>query len=234
MAVISPKCKALNRISIFQGLAPQELSHIERLLFPMEVKPKSPLLQVGESNNWVYFITEGTVCIFRPQSKGTRIILNMVGAGEMLGEVCALDQKGHSASAVTTEAMSLYKMQRRDFVALYESLPALSHNVTHLLTRRLRFATTHISSLAERKVHLRVSRLLEALADRYRTQADQNSMIIPLRLTQIEIAQWARVSRQHARMHLDELVESGIIEMSPSCKHRVTVRDYERLRQHCD
>jgi CRP/FNR family cyclic AMP-dependent transcriptional regulator len=234
MAHISPKRKALSRIPLFQGLEAQELAHIERLLFALEVRPKSCLLKVGEMSDWVYFITEGTVCISRPQSKGTKIILNVVGAGETLGEVCAVDQQAHSASAIATEATTLYKMKRREFIVLYKSSPILSENVTHLIAQRLRFSTTHIFSLAERKVHLRVSRLLRALAERYATQPEQTIVPIPLRLTQIDIAHWARVSRQHARIHLDELSESGIIEMTAGCKHRVTIRNYERLRQRCD
>jgi CRP/FNR family cyclic AMP-dependent transcriptional regulator len=234
MAHISPKRKALSRIPVFQGLEPQELSHIERFLFSLEVKPKSHLLKGGEMSDWIYFIAEGTVCIFQRYNDGPKIIINIVGSGEILGEICAVDQQVHSAHAVATETTTLYKMQRQDFMALRKSLPVLSENVIHLITQRLRFSTTHILSLAERKVQLRVSRLLRALADRYATQAGQNIVTIPLRLTQIEIAHWARVSRQHARMHLDALKENGIIEMTAGNKHRVTIRDYERLSQHCD
>ena len=232
--VISPKSKALSRIAVFQGLTPQELHRVERELFPMTAKHKTYLLRAGEISDWVYFIIEGTVCILRPQKTGTSIILNMVGAGETLGEVCAIDNRGHSASALATEDTVLYKMRRSEFATLQESLSSLSKNVKYLLARRLRFATTHNESLAERKVHLRVSRLLMALANRYSTEEGQKTVFIPLRLTQKEIAQWARVSRQRAENHLKQLCECGALEITTGRQYRLIVLDSHQLRLHCD
>ena len=227
-----PKHIAVRDIAMFQGLLPLELSRLQSQLFPVVLGANSPLLTAGESGGWVYFIVQGTVRIFRPQTRGTCIIFNMVGAGDMLGEIAALDNRGHSASAWATENTALLKMRRHDFCVLEETLPQVSRNLKHLLAARLRFATTHNAALAERKVHLRVARLLLAMADRYATTPGQETVAIPLRLTQKEIAEWARVSRQHADKHLAQLDECGVLSRETS--HRILIRDRTELARHCD
>lgn len=230
--IIPPKHIGLSYFKIFQGLTPQQLTTIEPFISPIIIKANSPLLSVGESGDWVYFILAGTVRIYRPQRNGTSIILNMLGTGEVLGEMCALDEQGHSASALTTETTALYRMRRGDFCYLEARLPEFSKNIKHLLIQRLRFATTHREALADRKVHLRVARLLVALTNRYSIDHERVTVEIPLRLTQAEIAGWAGVSRQHAEKHLTQLSDAGIISLAKG--RRVIVHDRLQLLQHCD
>jgi CRP-like cAMP-binding protein len=223
---------ALKHIALFHGLPSHELQIIKPLLRIKSVAASSPLLTMGEVGDSVYFIVEGTICIYRMHGGEKRLILNMVGAGEMLGEVCALDNKGHSANALATEKTLLLQMRRGDFVKIEENQPHLSKNVKHLLTHRLRFATTLCEAMASREVRYRITRLLLALAERYNTDAGQNRVLIPLRLTQIELADWACISRQHTVKYLRQLREENIVQIMP--KRRILIMDHHRLKEYRD
>lgn len=223
---------ALGQTAVFQGLSAAELSLVARTTQILVVKANYLLLEAEEKGLWVYFIVKGTVRIFCSQQNGPDIILNIVGPGEVLGEIGALDQGGHSASALTAEDTLLLKMRRDEFCDLVEKLPTLAKNVRHLLLQRIRFSTTHNKSLAVRSVHLRVARLLLALADRYATHPDQNNVPIPLRLTQKDVIEWTHVSRRHASKHLAQFRACGVLQLTKGC--RMTISDVRQLRQHCD
>ena len=230
--VIPARRVGLERTVVFQGLSPQDLGHIEPLARLIEIGANDSLLTAGEVGDFVYFVLAGTICIHRVRSNGSRIILNMVGAGEMLGEVCALDNQGHSASALATEPTALLKMRRGDFCAAEESISLLSRNVKFLLVRRLRFATTLNEALAAYKVRCRVARLLLALAERYSHDRAQDCVPIPLRLTQNDIADWVCVSRQHAEKHLAHLQAEGVVQIAPG--RRLVILNRHSLLHFCD
>lgn len=232
MALTPQKIRsALQGVTLLQGLMPQELARIELLLRSVDVQANNPLLTVGETSEFVYLILSGTVCVYLPHCDGTRRILNVVGAGEALGEICAVDGGGHSASVCATERTTLMRMRRGDFCVLEEDIPRLSRNVKYLLTRRLRFATTYNGVLAVREVDLRVARLLDALAERFAADPGQVAVLIPLRLPQATLFDWAHVSRRHGGESIKQLREEGIVQLLP--RRRLAVLDRPGLRRHC-
>lgn len=230
----TPVAPPLNvrQLTLFKGLSRQDMGRAESMMRPHSLERSAPLLTIGHVSEFVYFVLSGTICIHRTQFNGARTILNVVGAGEVLGEICAFDKLGHSANAIATEPTAMLKMPRNDFQKLEETSPALSRNIKLLLAHRLRFATTLNEALAERRVCSRITLLLWALAERYSANHDQNEVPVPLRLTQSEIADWACVSRQHAEKHLAQLRADGI--MRSDAHRRMVILDRHRLPTYCE
>jgi CRP/FNR family transcriptional regulator, cyclic AMP receptor protein len=254
------KACAFHEIDVFRGLSPAVLSRLQSVTRAVELPANAPLLTAGEVGEAVYFVLSGTVCIYRQQAEGGRFILNLVGAGETLGEVCALDRGGHSASAIATEPVRLLRMRRDEFCALEREVPELSHNVKCLLTKRLRFAGARCEALAPYDVRRRVARLLTAFADRYcdnsfplpssisdiqpknpsdSPQSLRHSetediramgILIPLRLTQNDLSEMTGVTRQHINKNLTALERAGCILRLSH--HRLVVRDQTALAHH--
>lgn len=222
----------LERSTVSQGLSAPDLGRIESLTRLVRVEANYPLLEQDEIGDSIYFVLSGTVCIQRIQSDATRLIFNLIGATEMLGEVCALDNQGHSACATTSEVCVLLKMRRGDFQNLEDSLPMLARNVKILLSRRLRFATTLQEILSTRSARCRIARLLVALAERYAQNSSQNRVAIPLRLPQKDVADWVGISRQHAEKHLLHFRAEGLLQIET--RRRIVVLDRQRLVCYCD
>ena len=222
----------VRHLMIFKGLPALEIRRAQSLVLPHSLKGGELLLTIGKVSGFVYFVLSGTICINRSQYNGARTILNMVGAGEVLGEICACDKLGHSANALATEPTSMLKMRRADFQKLEADSHTLSRNVKWLLAHRLRFATTLNEALAERRVCVRITLLLGALADRYSKDSAQQEVALPLRLTQSEIAEWACVSRQHAEKHIVLLRSEGILRVDAG--RRMVIQDRHRLSTFCE
>lgn len=290
--VFPPKRIGLRRITLFQGVAACDMERIESKIFVAPTAAKSHLIKTDSISEWVYFILNGTVCVYRPQNNGKRVVLNVVGACETLGEICALDhslnpsvkpsldqakgkrlgcaasnvalacnsdaftnasstasnlfsyalpetalaetgyETGHTANVVATEDSAIYKIQHADFCELELLLPPLARNIRQLLIRRLRFATAYSEALWPHKVYTRVARLLWALGNRYTLEPAQESVALPLRLAQNEIADWIGASRRHTGESLERLEEEGVIQLRP--QYRITLTNLPGLRQCCD
>ncbi len=62
-------------------------------------------------------IVSGSVKVLAIRPAGTKVVLAVLGAGEVLGEMSAADSLGRSASVVTLEETTLLWMDRRTFSA---------------------------------------------------------------------------------------------------------------------
>lgn len=226
--------KTLSHVGLFKGLTLTDLGRITSSMYPVSLPGRAPLLFIDEIGLNVYFLICGTVCIYRPNEGGGRFILNIVGAGETIGEINALDEQGHSANAVTTEKCHLLRMRRTDFQALVHEIPMLTCNLQRLMAARLRFASAHNEALAPYDVQRRVARVLLILSDRYRTDARKeriDPLTIPLRLTQLELAEMAGACRQRTSQTLKRLRRANCIEVNENC--RITVTNYRELLRYC-
>lgn len=217
----------LNRIDVFQGLTKPELAQFGQALRPLKLPSGKFLLTTGEVGSHIYFIHSGTIRIQREQRDGSRFILNLVGAGDMLGEVCATDGKGHSACALTTEHCSLWQMRLNTFCQAKKQFPVLAENLELLLARRLRGATDHNEVLAPYEVERRVVRMLLMFAARYEKEACQSRIAIPLRLTQGDVAEFCNISRQHVNPFFKTLEKEGAIAFG--ARFRITVLSRPKL-----
>lgn len=246
--------RSLEQIPLFEGLSAAELEHLRNRIQQRRIPAKTALLTQDARGEGIFFLLSGTVKIYRERADGTAIVLNMVGPGEAIGEISALDGGGHTAHAVTLEPTLVLWIGADEFVACMSSIPQLSQNVVRLLTHRLRLSSAHIEALSTLNVHCRVSRLLWGLAQRYKedpahavsaasspatpsspassSSSHQLAMLIPVRLTQGDIAAMVGASRAHVNKSLAQLRRQKVIEVRSD--QRILVLDEMALSHSCD
>ena len=122
------------------------------------------------------------------RSDGSEVILAILGAGEIVGEMSVADSLGRSANVITLEETSFLRIDRRSFQASVEGLPTMALNLTNILSRRLRLANAHLRSVAAMDVPGQVAAQLLALAREYDVPSSRNGTLIPLPLTQSDPA----------------------------------------------
>jgi len=92
-------------------------------------------------NDWgssVYFILEGWVKIRTYNLDGKEVTLNILGKGEIFGEMAALDQVPRSTDAIALTPATTGNMPAQDFVELIQSEPLAGVRLAQLMARRLR------------------------------------------------------------------------------------------------
>ncbi|MEK7833955.1 MAG: cyclic nucleotide-binding domain-containing protein, partial [Acidobacteriota bacterium] len=91
----------LGRINLFRDVPHTELRHIGEWLHRKTFSAGTTLMTADQSGEVVYFILSGTVKVHVEQAGGSDVIISILGPGESVGEMSALDHPSRSASVTT-------------------------------------------------------------------------------------------------------------------------------------
>jgi CRP/FNR family transcriptional regulator, cyclic AMP receptor protein len=111
-------------------------------------------------NDWggsVYFVLEGWLKIRTYNVDGKEITLNIVGQGEIVGEMAALEQAPRSTDVLSLTTATIANIPAEDFVQLLKNEPIAGMKLAQLMGRRLR--------QVNRRLRLRESNSASRVAD---------------------------------------------------------------------
>ena len=165
------------------------------------------ILLENDWGNSVYFILEGWAKIRTYNLDGKEITLNILGFGEMFGEMGVLDDSPRSASVVAVSPSDLVTIAKTDFKRLMQDNFELAWHVMCNLTRRLRDADRKIESLALMDVYGRVARLLLEMSE----EVDGLKMV-KKKISKQDIAKMIGASREMVSRVMKDLGLRGLIE----------------------
>jgi CRP/FNR family transcriptional regulator, cyclic AMP receptor protein len=111
-------------------------------------------------NDWggsVYFVLSGWLKIRTYNADGREITLNIVGKGEIVGEMAALEQAPRSTDVLSLTPATIVNIPAEDFVRLLKTEPLAGMRLAQLMARRLR--------QVNRRLRLRESNSASRVAD---------------------------------------------------------------------
>jgi CRP/FNR family transcriptional regulator, cyclic AMP receptor protein len=222
-----PESRILSEVALFQGLPAEQLSKIgarlRRRIFPAGAH----VITAEDPGETVYVVLEGSVKVYVTRSDGTEVVLAALGGGELIGEMNLADSLGRSANVITLEETNLLLMDRGTFWASVEELPTMALNLANVLSRRLRMANAHLRSVAAMDVQGRVAAQLLALAREYGEPSSRNGTLIPLPLTQSDLAALVGASRVRVNQAIAFFKKRRYLSVGTD--RRITVHDADAL-----
>lgn len=111
-------------------------------------------------NDWgssVYFVLTGWLKIRTYNADGREITLNIVGRGEIVGEMAALEEAPRSTDVLSLTPATIVNIPAEDFVRLLKVEPLAGIRLAQLMARRLR--------QVNRRLRLRESNSASRVAD---------------------------------------------------------------------
>lgn len=220
--------RALTAVPLFQGLNDAQLEQINQCLHRRTFPAGTNVITAETVGEVVYIILSGTVKIKIDQSDGSEVILAILGAGDLVGELSLLDSVPRSADVLTQEDSALLWLDRASFRRLLDEIPEMTLNIIRILTRRLRLSNEQIQALCNLDVHGRVERQLLAFAELHGVQTPEG-VCIPMRLTQSDIAGLVGASRERVNQSFQLLRKNRLISVDSS--YRITLLNVDRLRE---
>jgi len=176
-------------------------------------------------------ILRGAVKIYQDQTDGTRVILALLGPGDIVGEMSLIDSAGRSANVITIEDSHLLWMERRAFQHCLETIPEMNANLVKILSLRVRLANEQIQALASLDVYGRVARQFLAFADKYGEADADGDILIPIRVTQSDLAELVGASRKRVNQVMVSFKKQGLISVDGEGYIRVLNR--KELTKYC-
>lgn len=218
---------ALSEMPLFAGLDSTTLEAVSARLRRHRYSAGTTVITADTPGESVFIIQSGTVKIKVDQADGKEVIIAILGAGSLVGELSVLDRQERSADVVTQEESTLLWMDRPTFHGFLDSIPGITRNLLMIMTRRQRLSTEQIQALCTLDVYGRVARQLLAFADLY-GKPSPDGMRIPIRLTQSDIAGLVGASRERVNQVFVALRDSKLIVVDAT--YRITILDDSRLR----
>ncbi len=225
----TPDPVTLSKMALFRGLAPEQLARLCTLLHQRNFPAGASVITAEEPGESAYFILTGSVKVHVMQPDGTEVILAILGPGEIVGEMSLADSLGRSANVTTLEESALLRMDCVTFRTSLREIPAMAHNLVNVLSRRLRLANAHARSLAALDVHGRVAGQILAFAKEYGETAPTGDVLIPLRLTQTDLAALVGASRVRVNQALGYYRKRRYLSVDRN--HCITIHDATALAQ---
>jgi CRP-like cAMP-binding protein len=201
---------SVENIRLFSGTSPQQMAWLKDRLHAHTFPENADLMIAGTPGEAVYFILSGTVKIYVPQLDGTEVTVNLMGPGDTVGELSAIDNSGRSASVITLEETRVVWISRMDFQEAIRTIPPVSDNLLRTLSTRLRNTTDNIQAYASLDIPGRIARQILVIASHY-GQSNNDGIYIPLRLTQNDIAELVGASRKRVNQIMVVLKREEVI-----------------------
>jgi CRP/FNR family cyclic AMP-dependent transcriptional regulator len=164
----------------------------------------------GDPGTHLYVVAEGQIRIAIATSEGRELSFQIVGPGDMFGEITMLDEQTRSADANALIPTTAYSLERNDFRRLRDAHAAISEAVITYLCRRLREVTDRLETIALYPLETRLARfLLMALKDRPDIAGRRTPL--ELRYSQSELALLLGASRPKLNAALGALERATAI-----------------------
>ena len=163
-------------------------------------------------NDWggsVYFVLNGWVKIRTYNLDGKEVTLNIIGKGEIFGEMAALEKQPRSTDAITLTATTIGRIPAENFVNLITTEPLAGIHLAKIMARRLRQVNRRLQ-LREASSLSRVADAILFLVDGQGTEA-AGMMEIP-NLPHKEISSLSGLARETVTRVLTKLEKRGLIE----------------------
>lgn len=219
--------QSLATVPLFQNLTAEQLSKLNLLLQRRSFSAGYNIITAEQPGETIYIITSGSVKVYSDEVHEGEVILSILGAGEVVGEMSVADSLGRSATVITLEKTVLLWMDRAAFWTSMREMPEMTYNLVSILSRRLRLSNNHTRSLAALDVQGRVAGQLLAFAREYGEPGPDGGILIPLRLTQTDLAALVGASRVRVNQALGFHRRHGHISIGAD--HRIVVHDAPAL-----
>lgn len=142
---------------------------------------------------------------------GREVVLDVLGPGELLGELAAIDPGRRSATATAITDVDARAIAGPAFAEFLEAHPAVAVELLRLVSARLRGASRRQVEYGALDAVGRVCARLVELMERFGQTTDAG-VVIGGPLTQSDIAAWAGLSREAVVKALHSLRAVGWVE----------------------
>src|SRR6202040_3505067 len=143
----SSKLAVLRQHPMFCDLDPEAFDQLCRYAKHSTLKRGATIVSKGDPGNSLIAVISGTVKISVSSAGGRNAILNLIGPGEIFGEVAVLDGLARTADATANTNCEIFVIDRREFIPFVRSQPTLAMKFIELLCMRLRWTSDQVEEV---------------------------------------------------------------------------------------
>ncbi|GAA1340931.1 Crp/Fnr family transcriptional regulator [Saccharothrix algeriensis] len=188
--------------------------------------PGREMVRQGATDSYALLLRKGAVKVRTVDEAGRTTLLTVKTAGDIVGEMAALDGNPRSASVIACDAVEA------DFITRPALLAFLSRHST-VFVELINIGSAHLRWANDRRRELpgpaatRIARVLAELVEAHGRE-EPTGWVLGFPLTKVELASIAGMKPRTAEKSFGELRRAGVVVTG--VRRDVLVPDLERLR----
>jgi CRP/FNR family cyclic AMP-dependent transcriptional regulator len=194
----SSKLAVLRNHPFFCDLDPEALDQLCRYAKHTTLKRGATIFSKGDPGNSLFAVISGTVKMSVSSADGRSAIFNLIGAGEIFGEIALLDGLGRSADVTANTNCEVFVIDRREFIPFVRSQPELAMKFIELLCTRLRWTSDQVEQIILQNLPGRLASALLRLTEKHKLAPGGRTIAV----TQQEISEMVGMTRESINKQL--------------------------------
>jgi CRP/FNR family cyclic AMP-dependent transcriptional regulator len=180
---------------------------------------------MGSTGDSMMVVLSGRVRISVASPDGKEIMLAVLVAGEIFGEIAMLDGKERTADARAATECRLAILQRRDVLSFFAQHPNAWPGLVGILCERLRSADEQMAEIALMSIPVRLAKALLRMAA---LDPQSGKHLSKIRLSQRAIGRLIGARRESVNKWLGRWQRNGILQLAESL---ITIADRHALEE---
>jgi len=221
------KIAVLRQHPIFRDLDAAALDRLGRYAKVSRVKRGTRILSKGDPGTSLLAVVSGTVRMSSSSAEGRSALLNLIGAGEIFGEIAVLDGNARSTDAIANTNCEILTIDRRDLMPFLRDQPDLAMRFIELLCARLRWTSEQVEQLILQNLSARLAGAVVRLADRQPGKAASRT----IDATQQQLSEMVGISRESTNKQLVAWAAKGWLRLDHGA---IAVLNVDALRKVAD
>jgi CRP-like cAMP-binding protein len=201
------KLSLLRNHVLFRDLPPPIIDRIGSYMKIRKIPRGATIFTKGDPGTGLIGVLQGSVKISIASADGRDIVLNIIQAGEIFGEIALLDGHPRTADATAMSECELMVIERRDFMQFLRTQPDMTLKFIEILCARLRRTSEQVQDLTFLNLPTRLAKALLQL------QAETSTPNGKVAITQRELSQIIGRSRESTNKQLRAWSKRGWIAL---------------------
>lgn len=223
---VQPSSLGLRRIALLEGLSDERLEALARECAWRNYRAGQRIISRAAGDRDVHLIVSGRVRVTTYSAAGRQVTFRDIGAGDLFGEVAAIDDMPRSADVVALESALTASVPPSVFRRLLREEPAVAERVLRRLASLVRRMSERVIDLSTLGVHQRLHAELLRLAQE--AGIARNSARIEPAPTHADLASQVSTYREEVTRELSALAKAGIVRREGRA---LLIRDVKRLER---
>jgi CRP-like cAMP-binding protein len=227
----SPSGKLAERVrpflranTFFGGLPDDALDRLIRRGHTKRFAKGDVICRRGDPGDSLMVVLSGRAKVVNTTADAKEVVLNFLGAGDLNGEIGALDGKGRTADTIALEPCEVFAVHARDLLPALTAHPKALLEIIQVLCDKLRSASAIIEDNTL-EMEGRTARGLLRLAEQH-GRTSKAGVRLELKMSQRELGAYLGLSRENVSRQLGRLRDAGVITVNGT---HMTIADEERL-----
>ena len=177
----------------------------------VEFRRRQRIYTPGNRADQLFIMKSGVVKLNIVNAEGRELILSFLHPGDVFGELAVVDPAPRDHIAEAYEDTQAYAIDSDVIQQLMQASPRIGYEMARLLGLRVTAYRARVEELLFRSAHARVAHTLLDLAGHHGIR-DADGVVIPLRLSQRDIANLVGLTRETVNFILKDLRQRKLIE----------------------